>query len=77
MSIRQRTEEAEKQTSLARIGTLFLLSRMSQAGDGAMLRANIVLLETNMRPPLKIADRPFRLCLNLDPKVRQGFQQPF
>jgi len=48
-------EEAEKTNVVGRNLTPFLLSRMSQASEGATLRANIALLETNVRTAAEIA----------------------
>ena len=48
-------EDAEKANVTGRDLTPFLLSRMSQSSEGATLRANIALLETNARVAAEIA----------------------
>lgn len=53
--LRAALAEAQRQRVTGRELTPFLLSRMSQASDGATLRANVALLEQNARVAAQIA----------------------
>ena len=53
--LRESLQEADQQQIVGREVTPFLLARMSEASDGATLRANVALLENNARVASEIA----------------------